>query len=117
MIIYQKVEFDAAHRLLGYDGNCSNLHGHTWEVEIWLEGDQLDSCGMLQDYRAIKAYFKVKFDHTCILNEKDPLKAIIRPCTGLPCNPTAENLATIIKSDLSACKVRVWESKANYAEA
>lgn len=116
MKIYQKIEFDAAHRLFGYSGNCSNLHGHTWKVELWLDGET-DSCGMVLDYRAIKAYFKGKFDHTCLLNEKDPLKSIIQPCTGLPCNPTAENLAAIIKDDLKACKVRVWESRANYAEA
>lgn len=116
MIIYQKATFDAAHRLLDYDGNCGNLHGHTWTVEVWIEGVPDDS-GMVFDYRSIKGYFKEKFDHLCILNEKDPLKAVIHPHTVILGNPTAENLAFIIRSDLGAVKVRVWESKENYAES
>lgn len=31
--------FDAAHVLLGYCGKCANLHGHTYRVEIVVEGD------------------------------------------------------------------------------
>ena len=27
-------DFDAAHRLVGYKGKCSNLHGHIWRVEL-----------------------------------------------------------------------------------
>ena len=27
-------EFSAAHRLPDYKGQCNNLHGHTWKVEI-----------------------------------------------------------------------------------
>ena len=116
MIIYQKVTFDAAHRLFGYDGNCGNLHGHTWKVEIWLEGEP-DDQGMVMDYREIKGYFKTEFDHTTILNQEDPYTDFIEPHTELVGNPTAENLAGIIREDLKAVKVRVWESGENYAES
>jgi len=64
MKIAQNVSFDAAHRLLGYDGNCNNLHGHTWNVTIELESDRaLDKCDMFVDYRVIKQYFKDYYDH------------------------------------------------------
>ena len=26
--------FDSAHFLAGYEGKCSNIHGHHWTVEI-----------------------------------------------------------------------------------
>ena len=34
--------FDAAHTLRGYDGECSRLHGHTWDVEVTVAGEDLD---------------------------------------------------------------------------
>ena len=40
--------FDSAHFLAGYDGKCSNLHGHRWRIVM--EQKQInymkkDSCG------------------------------------------------------------------------
>ena len=31
-------KFSSAHRLPHYDGECHNLHGHTWKVVFLLEG-------------------------------------------------------------------------------
>ena len=98
MRLFQETHFDAAHRLLGYDGNCGKLHGHMWQVSISIETrtNELDKCGMLVDYRTIKNYFKENFDHTTILNSKDPLCGILPKfgctVTELNGNPTAENL-------------------------
>lgn len=121
MGIYQKAEFDAAHRLLGYPGNCNNIHGHTWLVEVWIDRNDLDDLGMCVDYRVIKEYFKKEFDHRCILNDQDMALATDLRKHGLSVltmsgNPTAENLARKILVDLGASKVRVHESAANYAE-
>ncbi|MDR1412975.1 MAG: reverse transcriptase-like protein, partial [Actinomycetes bacterium] len=33
-----KEHFDAAHHLYDYPGQCRNLHGHTWEVEVTVSG-------------------------------------------------------------------------------
>ena len=38
--------FSAAHRLCGYEGACSNLHGHNWTVRVALEAERLDNIGM-----------------------------------------------------------------------
>ena len=130
MKIYQKTSFSAAHRLLGYDGNCSRLHGHLWSVEVTIEtrDNKLDSCGMLLDYREIKKIINEKFDHTTILNNKDPLVDAVRSCkcsvTEIQGNPTAENLAIIIckyfmgiVSDptLDYVEISIHESPENYA--
>lgn len=119
MIIYQRTKFSAAHRLLNYNGSCANLHGHTWEVEIWIEGDSLDKCGMLRDYRDVKGYIKERFDHRTILNKDDPLMAMtsaLGEVTSMEDNPTAENLAALIRGELGAARVKVHESEDNYAE-
>jgi len=105
MILTQKITFDAAHRLLGYDGNCRHLHGHTWTVEIEIESNrEMDQCGMLLDYRTIKNYFKDTWDHRTILNMDDPLIEILNvmnlKVTIMANNPTAENLAKKILADM-----------------
>lgn len=33
--------FDAAHFLKGYEGKCSNIHGHRWRVVVEIQGDVL----------------------------------------------------------------------------
>lgn len=119
MLIHQKTEFDAAHRLFNYPGNCSNIHGHTWTVEVWIEGELTD-LSMVRDYREIKGYFKDEFDHKLLLWKMDPLVELLEGRTKikkLDAIPTAEHLAAVIRGDLGAEKVRIWESKDNYAEA
>ena len=81
-----KTHFSAAHRLIGYDGACANLHGHNWDVEIFVRGDSLNKIGMLVDFRDIKAAIREvmkELDH-CDLNQ---LPAFLVE------NPTSENLA------------------------
>ena len=46
-------EFDAAHSLPGYQGKCANLHGHTYQVEIVVEGDVGDD-GFVMDFYQLK---------------------------------------------------------------
>jgi len=78
--------FSAAHRLCGYEGACSNLHGHNWKVRVGLKTDQLDNIGMAMDFGRIKSILQsilADFDHA-YLNEVPALQG---------CNPTSENLA------------------------
>ncbi len=131
--ITQKITFDAAHRLLNYVGNCNNLHGHTWVIDIEIESDRpLDKCGMFIDYRVIKQYFKNYYDHKTILNMDDPLVDLLKDVeidvTIMDGNPTAENLAKKILRDFilignldpnkynDYCKIVVHESADNSAE-
>ncbi|SHG99796.1 6-pyruvoyltetrahydropterin/6-carboxytetrahydropterin synthase [Thermosyntropha lipolytica DSM 11003] len=110
-------EFAAAHRLNNYPGDCSNIHGHTWKVEITVKGNKLDPTGMLIDFRELKriaaSIIKEKYDHR-FLNEIEPFDRI---------NPTAENIAREIYYDMKKTltpvveleKVKVWESPTAYA--
>ncbi|MFP4497488.1 MAG: 6-carboxytetrahydropterin synthase QueD [Vulcanimicrobiota bacterium] len=106
-----KSHFDSAHRLEGYRGECSKLHGHRWEIEAIIKGEELDDLGMLADFKEIKKIMSGlirKLDHE-LLNQVDILSGI---------NPTAENLAYKIFLNLEASiphkitleEVRVWES-------
>lgn len=107
------VEFEAAHRIVGYPGKCDRLHGHNWNIEITVAGEELDELGMLVDFKEVKkAAMQVadRLDHY-YLNEMEPFQKV---------NPTAENIAKYIFDELSneplflekvkVRKVKVWES-------
>lgn len=101
-------EFDAAHSLPGYPGKCVNLHGHTYEVEIVVEGN-VGGDGFVMDFYKLKKIIAgalQELDHS-LLNDILP-------------NPTAETIAGWIADrltrDLDGTAVRLfslklWEGK------
>jgi 6-pyruvoyltetrahydropterin/6-carboxytetrahydropterin synthase len=106
-----KDHFDAAHHLYGYPGECRNLHGHTWDVEVTVESGELDDIGIVYDFKSLKSDLAAvlgDFDHV-LINEVAPFDKI---------SPTAENLARVICERLqgrmdprvSVTEVAVWES-------
>ena len=98
-----RAEFEAAHRIDGYNGKCQRLHGHNWSVEAVVEGRELDELGMLIDFKILKAELnKVldELDHR-YLNELPLFSEKSSPKK----NPTAENLAQYIFETLSASDI------------
>ncbi|WP_374281991.1 6-carboxytetrahydropterin synthase QueD [Desulfovibrio sp.] len=89
MDIYVSLSFDAAHRLPAVPAGhkCGNLHGHTFAVEVYVQGDVAQDTGWVADFGDIKAIVKPyidQLDHT-YLND----------IAGLE-NPTSENIAVWI---------------------
>ena len=104
--LYLKRKFAAAHYLPDHLGKCKYLHGHTWKVEVWMEGEVDPKTGMLVDFGEAKKAIDY-LDHTS-LNESLPLDY-------LP--PTAENIVLYLLERIPfAYRVRVWESENSYAE-
>ena len=103
--------FDSAHKLIGYEGKCSQLHGHRWRVVIEVEGVELDKDGILWDFTNLKKILD-EFDHKD-LNSMPMFEKI---------NPTAENISRMILARLVGThpwlgfKVRVYESPKSYCE-
>ncbi|WP_019896165.1 6-carboxytetrahydropterin synthase QueD [Hydrogenovibrio halophilus] len=109
------LEFASAHRLHGYPGDCANLHGHNWKVEVTVKGQQLNDIGMVMDFKAIKREAKAiidELDHT-YLNDHPAFKTA---------NPTAENIARFlyqslverIESDqVRMHRITLWENDRN----
>lgn len=52
--VTRRLKFDAAHRIPGHPGKCDRLHGHTYFVDVEVQGDQLDQLGILVDFGIIK---------------------------------------------------------------
>jgi len=103
-IITKKFRFEAAHRLLrNYTGKCTNNHGHSFNVKIYLKGNSLDDKDMLIDFqetRVLKDWVEDNFDHVNILWKGDPLIQSLQEhgCKVLITekNPTSEHIAEII---------------------
>jgi 6-pyruvoyltetrahydropterin/6-carboxytetrahydropterin synthase len=121
--------FDAAHRLLQYQGKCANLHGHTWVVEVGIDIDirQITSVGFAIDFGDLKLIVKSvleEYDHAFLVNRSDPISANMgfTRLIQFDGNPTAEMLAIQILKDLrqelrereltgiTVAEVTVWES-------
>ncbi len=108
MDIFKIFTFEAAHRLPNVpDGHkCARLHGHSFRVDIHVQGLVGRQTGWVMDYADIKAAFQPlleRLDHY-YLNEIEGLE-----------NPTSENIARWIwerlRPDLPALsKVVVFET-------
>ncbi|HNW99858.1 MAG TPA: 6-carboxytetrahydropterin synthase QueD [Candidatus Cloacimonadota bacterium] len=105
--------FSAAHQLKGYNGECKNLHGHTWKVRVGITCNTTDEIGLSLDFNVVKKHLKELMeilDHKC-LNDLAEFKVM---------NPTSENLSRfmylwlkerITMPDCSLAEVEVWESE------
>ncbi len=92
--IYVQDTFAAAHALKGYDGNCSNMHGHNWVVEAYIQCTRLNKLGIGVDFMDVKGVLTdilSKLDHTT-LNDVVEFGSI---------NPTSENLSKFLYTELS----------------
>ena len=54
MLLIKKFTFDAAHNLVIYKGKCENLHGHTYQLVVKLEGKPSRTDGMVLDFIELK---------------------------------------------------------------
>ena len=49
-----KSHFSAAHNLRDYGGVCERLHGHNWQVEVFVRAAALGTGGMVLDFRVLR---------------------------------------------------------------
>jgi 6-pyruvoyltetrahydropterin/6-carboxytetrahydropterin synthase len=107
-----EVGFAAAHQLRGYKGNCENMHGHNWRVQISVTAERLNEIDIAIDFRDLKkraGEVIAPLDHA-FLNEVFPFTEK---------NPSSENIAKWIfdslkkkinDENLRVSAVTVWES-------
>jgi 6-pyruvoyltetrahydropterin/6-carboxytetrahydropterin synthase len=114
MKISQAFKFEAAHRLPNVPPThrCSRLHGHSYRIEVQLDGPVDPVTGFVADFFDIEEAFASimkALDHQC-LNDVAGLE-----------NPTAENIAGWIWEQLKRslrhlASVRVYETADCWAE-
>lgn len=109
--------FAAGHALRNYKGKCENVHGHNYRVRVTVEGENLNSAGLLVDFSEVKSVirnFVERLDHQ-FLNDLKPFDEL---------NPSAENLAKYVhdgldkqldNEDIRLQAVTVWETDTSSA--
>ncbi len=107
--VSQEFEFHAAHLLAWHPGKCKNLHGHSYRVQVDVQG-ALDERGIVIDFDELSEVMWREIleplDHSLLNDHLD--------------NPTAERLGIYIlrKADafnLKLSEVRVWETSKSLA--
>ncbi|MDP9387856.1 MAG: 6-carboxytetrahydropterin synthase QueD [Actinomycetota bacterium] len=102
--------FEAAHRLPWHAGRCRELHGHSYRLEVTVEG-AVGASGMVLDFDDLKAVVQRevvgRYDHTYL---NDLLE-----------NPTAELLASeawkrLEAAGLRLARLRLWETPTSSVE-
>ena len=110
--------FAAGHALRNYKGKCENVHGHNYRVRITMQGDQLDSTGLLVDFLDVKHLIGGVIDYLDhqFINDLPPFDEL---------NPSAENIAKYFYDRVSGglknevpvrvSEVRIWETDTSCA--
>lgn len=133
IVIVQRIEWDAMHRIPGHEGACKAYHGHRYAAEISVTAEKLDALGRVVDFSVIEdvvgGWIKQNFDHTAILYAKDDepsVKAVIeankrlgKPVYLLDGYPTVEVIVAelgkvvtkLLKSHgVRVVSIRLWET-------
>ncbi len=135
--ITKEFRFEGAHALMGYDGRCRNLHGHSYILSVTVKGEPLNGSkspkeGMVIDFRILKSIVNENiidiFDHALILRRDAALAEEIaeeygnvvivdfQPSTeNLICH-FAEKLGNALPQGVELFSLRLHETAGSYAE-
>lgn len=135
--ISKEFTFEMAHELVGYDGKCAGLHGHSYHLTVTVLGEIMRATsaprdGMVMDFSQLKMIVRDdvldQFDHAVVLNEKDPLgDAMANSFSKLvrtPYQPTCENMLVDIAAriqsklprEVKLYSLKLRETGTSYAE-
>ena len=102
--------FEAAHQLPWHAGKCRRLHGHSYRLEVTVEGP-IGEHGIVVDFADIREAVErdviARFDHQYLNDLID--------------NPTAEVIAseiwkTVEAAGLDVSRIRLWETADSFVD-
>lgn len=120
-----EVQFDMAHYLSGYEGKCSNIHGHRYRLIAKLKGENLQEegqeRGMLTDFGVFKNELKnieKIFDHKLVIEDNEEGRVLAKKLQELNngfeiyfvnYRPTAEEMSRDIFNRLKSKELPIYE--------
>ena len=131
--------FEAAHALMGYDGRCRNIHGHSYEMRVTIKGmpvmdENNPKNGMVVDFADLKNIVNEeiidRYDHAFIISSQMPkefieeVKRYYERVIVLPYQPTtelmlmefSEKIKKRLPDNVRLVKIRLKETEGSYAE-
>lgn len=86
-----EVQFDTAHYLSGYEGKCSNIHGHRYRLVATIGSKELhkdgQTRGMVDDFGNFKKALKEieeAFDHKLVIENNEDGRRVYEKLKELP---------------------------------
>lgn len=140
MKVTKEVTFDSAHMLSNYSGKCRNLHGHTYKLQVTVEGPTAaegNEEGMVTDFNNLKRVIDSViecFDHAIIFSDDllrgEAENALLEWAQTYDMSyiiltdakSTSECIALYIKAQIESAyptkriSVKVWETPTSFAE-
>ncbi len=135
--ITKEFRYEGAHALLGYDGKCQYIHGHSYILYVTVKGSPIndpENCknGMIMDFSVLKSIVNEtvvdKFDHAIVLRNDAPLASEIcseyKNVVLVDFQPTCENLISYfagaiqarLPENVSLYSLRLHETASSYVE-
>jgi 6-pyruvoyltetrahydropterin/6-carboxytetrahydropterin synthase len=137
--VTKEFTFEMAHALLGYDGSCKYVHGHSYGLAVTVIGepvkdDKNPKLGMVMDFGDLKKIVKEtvvdKFDHALVLNSRTPVESfkqqaeLFNKVIFVDYQPTSENLVADFADQLKnrlpdqirLFSIKLRETATSYAE-
>lgn len=133
ILVTKTFTFDSAHQLLGHEGKCANVHGHTYQLEVTIKGPVnnvpgASDEGFVMDFADLKQVVKTiiidHFDHAFIAKGDEPVVEVLKQ-TGskvveLGFRTTAERLAAYIFNQLTEAglpvhRIKLYETPTSWA--
>lgn len=131
--------FEAAHALHNYDGKCSRLHGHSYQLFVTVIGTpetdpDSPKLGMVMDFGLLKKIVNEeiidKYDHSVVLSEAADLQGVdsnnqmFSNVIIVPFQPTCENMLIHFASKIQPrlpegvelWNLKLYETADSYAE-
>ena len=131
--------FEMAHALWNYDGECRNIHGHSYKLFVTLTGSPLHENnhpknGMVVDFMDIKKIVKKiiteEFDHALVISKEavnhnpELINQMFGKLKVVEFQPTVENLLfyfaglikTKIPENIELHSIKLQETETAYAE-
>ncbi|WP_100404182.1 6-carboxytetrahydropterin synthase QueD [Bacillus solitudinis] len=77
-------------------GQCKDMHGHTYFINITIAGDDLDDTGFLVNFKRLKDLIHKRYDHT-LLNDHPEYEQLF-PTTEIVAEQIWKSVQTDLKS-------------------
>ncbi len=136
MKLAKEFRWEMGHRLPLHKGACRNIHGHSYRMEVEVEGDVDPETGMVMDFGDISAVVKpfvAEMDHCFLCQDSDTELLKLFQSMGMkmiviPYPSTVENICRMVverlepafqqegQGQVHAFTVRIWETVSSVAE-
>lgn len=134
MKIAKEFRWEMGHRLPHHDGACRNVHGHSYRMQVEVEGTVNPETGMVLDFGEISALVKplvAELDHAFLCQDTDTevlelLERMDMKRVVIDVPSTVENICKLfvdrlqpLFADLPQVErftVRIWETASSEAE-